>query len=140
MIYMRPESKILAKHVMNRFVVTVRPDDTAWTALEMMFSNNVGALVVVEGNSPIGIVTERDILRCLLTCRGPEELLSILVKEVMSKGLITCTPETPLSEVLSIMVEKNIRRVPVIKNGMLEGIITEKDCIRALLDLREVSA
>ncbi|MEM1923317.1 MAG: CBS domain-containing protein, partial [Nitrososphaerota archaeon] len=62
---MRPESKILAKHVMNRFVVTVRPDDTAWTAVEMMFSNNVGALVVVEGNSPIGIVTERDILRCL---------------------------------------------------------------------------
>lgn len=137
---MTPNRPILAKDVMSRFVVTVRPYDTAWTALELMFSHNVGALVVVEGNRPIGIITERDILRSLLSRKGPEELLSIFVQDLMSKNLVTCTPETHLLDVLAKMVEKNIRRVPVIKNGMLEGIITEKDCIRALLDLMQVKA
>jgi CBS domain-containing protein len=129
------EHIIKAKDVMNPFVVTVRPDDTAWTALELMMSRGIGALVVVEGNRPVGIVTERDILRSLLWGKGPEDLLSTLVRDVMSKELITCTPETPLVEVLAKMVEKNIRRVPVISNGMLEGIITERNCIKALLDI-----
>ncbi|GBC70879.1 Hypoxic response protein 1 [Candidatus Calditenuaceae archaeon HR02] len=129
------ERIIKARDVMNPFVVTVRPDDTAWTALELMMSRGIGALVVVEGNRPVGIVTERDILRSLLKKRGPEDLLLTLVRDVMSKELITCTPDTPLVDVLTKMVERNIRRVPVISNGMLEGIITERNCIRALLDL-----
>ncbi|MEM0481653.1 MAG: CBS domain-containing protein [Nitrososphaerota archaeon] len=129
------ERIIRARDVMNPLVVTVRPDDTAWTALELMISRGIGALVVVEGNKPVGIVTERDILRRLLKSRGPEDLLSTLVKDVMSRELISCTPETPLVDVLTKMVEKNIRRVPVISNGMLEGIITERNCIKALLDL-----
>ncbi|MEM0381787.1 MAG: CBS domain-containing protein [Nitrososphaerota archaeon] len=126
---------IKAKDVMNPFVVTIRPEDTAWTALELMFSRRVGALVVVEGNKPVGIVTERDILRGLLMRRGLEDLLSMLVRDVMSKELITCAPDTPLIDVLVRMVEKDIRRMPVISNGVLEGIITEKNCIKALLDL-----
>ena len=100
-----------------------------------MFSRRVGALVVVEGNKPVGIVTERDILRGLLMRRGLEDLLSMLVRDVMSKELITCAPDTPLIDVLVRMVEKDIRRMPVISNGVLEGIITEKNCIKALLDL-----
>lgn len=132
---MEGERIVRARDVMNPFVVTVRPDDTAWTALELMMSRDIGALVVVEGNRPVGIVTERDILRSLLRKKGPEDLLSTLVRDVMSKNLITCTPETPLVDVLTKMVERNIRRVPVVSNGMLEGIITERNCIRALLDL-----
>ncbi len=126
---------VKTKDVMNPFVVTIRPEDTAWTALELMFSRRVGALVVVEGNKPVGIVTERDILRGLLMRRGLEDLLSMLVRDVMSKELITCAPDTPLIDVLVRMVEKDIRRMPVISNGVLEGIITEKNCIKALLDL-----
>ncbi|MCS7146437.1 MAG: CBS domain-containing protein [Nitrososphaerota archaeon] len=128
-------SSIKARDIMNTFVVTVRPEDTAWTALELMNSHGVGALVVVEGNEAIGIVTERDILRSVLKKRGVEDLLSMLVKDVMSGDLVTCEPDTPLVEVLSKMVERNIRRVPVVSAGMLEGIITEWNCMKALLDL-----
>jgi CBS domain-containing protein len=120
---------------MSRFVVTVRPEDTAWTALELMVSRGVGALVVVEGNRPIGIVTERDILRRLLRGSGPEELLTLLVRDVMTKEPIVCTPETPLRDVLRTMVERGFRRMPVVKNGLLEGIVTERDCMVFLLKL-----
>ncbi|MDT7915057.1 MAG: CBS domain-containing protein, partial [Candidatus Caldarchaeales archaeon] len=123
----------LVRDVMSRFVVTVRPEDTAWTALELMVSRGVGALVVVEGNRPIGIVTERDILRRLLRGSGPEELLTLLVRDVMTKEPIVCTPETPLRDVLRTMVERGFRRMPVVKNGLLEGIVTERDCMVFLL-------
>lgn len=123
------------RDVMSRFVVTVRPEDTAWTALELMVSRGVGALVVVEGNRPIGIVTERDILRRLLRGSGPEELLTLLVRDVMTKEPIVCTPETPLRDVLRTMVERGFRRMPVVKNGLLEGIVTERDCMVFLLKL-----
>lgn len=123
------------RDVMSRFVVTVRPEDTAWTALELMVSRGVGALVVVEGNRPIGIVTERDILRRLLRGSGPEELLTLLVRDVMTKEPIVCTPETPLRDVLRTMVERDFRRMPVVKNGLLEGIVTERDCMVFLLKL-----
>ena len=121
--------------MMSRLVVTVRPEDTAWTALELMVSRGVGALVVVEGNRPIGIVTERDILRQLLRDRGPEDLLTTLVRDVMTRDLVVCTPETPLKEVLRTMVERGFRRMPVVKNGLLEGIVTERDCMVLLLKL-----
>ncbi len=123
------------RDVMSRFVVTVRPEDTAWTALELMVSRGVGALVVVEGNRPIGIVTERDILRQLLRGRGPEDLLTTLVRDVMTRDPVVCTPETPLKEVLGTMVERGFRRMPVVKNGLLEGIVTERDCMVLLLKL-----
>jgi len=130
-----------ARDVMTPLVVTVRPEDSAWTALELMHSRGVGALVVVEGLKPVGIVTERDILRKVLTMRGREDLLSTFVRDVMSGRLITCTPETPLTTVLEIMVDKNIRRVPVVSGGMLDGIVTEWSCIKALLQvLREEKA
>jgi len=121
--------------VMSRLVVTVRPEDTAWTALELMVSRGVGALVVVEGNRPIGIVTERDILRRLLRGRGPEDLLTTLVRDVMTRDPVVCTPETPLKEVLRTMVERGFRRMPVVRNGLLEGIVTERDCMALLLKL-----
>jgi CBS domain-containing protein len=120
---------------MSRFVVTARPEDTAWTALELIVSKNVGALVVVEGFRPIGIITERDILRMLLRGGGPEILLSTLVRDIMTRDPAVCTPETPLTEVISVMLERGFRRMPVVKDGLLEGIVTERDCIAALLKL-----
>jgi CBS domain-containing protein len=134
-VMLKSDTTYLVRDVMSRFVVTVRPEDTAWTALELMVSRGVGALVVVEGNRPIGIVTERDILRRLLRGRGPEELLTLLVRDVMTKEPIVCTPETPLRDVLRTMVERGFRRMPVVKNGLLEGIVTERDCMVFLLKL-----
>jgi CBS domain-containing protein len=134
-VMLKSGTTYLVRDVMSRFVVTVRPEDTAWTALELMVSRGVGALVVVEGNRPIGIVTERDILRRLLRGSGPEELLTLLVRNVMTKEPIVCTPETPLRDVLRTMVERGFRRMPVVKNGLLEGIVTERDCMVFLLKL-----
>jgi CBS domain-containing protein len=134
-VMLKSGTTYLVRDVMSRFVVTVRPEDTAWTALELMVSRGVGALVVVEGNRPIGIVTERDIFRRLLRGSGPEELLTLLVRDVMTKEPIVCTPETPLRDVLRTMVERGFRRMPVVKNGLLEGIVTERDCMVFLLKL-----
>jgi acetoin utilization protein AcuB len=54
---------------------------------------------------------------------------------VMTKEPIVCTPETPLRDVLRTMVERGFRRMPVVKNGLLEGIVTERDCMVFLLKL-----
>ena len=114
--------------VMTRRVVTIPSTATAQEASELMDRENIGSLVVVEEARPVGIITERDLVRKVLARRrDPKE---VKVSEIMSRPLIYVTPDAFLSEAAGLMGRHNIRRLPVIEGDRLVGIITMYDVIR----------
>jgi len=116
----------LLGQIMTRNVQTVAPSDSLKDALEKMLSKDIGNVVVVEKDVPVGIVTERDILRRV--AKG-EDVSKLLVREIMSSPVITATPENNGIEAVDIMHRNNIRRLPVVDRGRLVGIVTQKDLI-----------
>ncbi|MEM2357325.1 MAG: CBS domain-containing protein, partial [Candidatus Bathyarchaeia archaeon] len=95
-------------------------------ALQIMAEKGIGSVIVIENGKPVGIITERDIAKKLVQDKST---LDKKVKDVMSKPLITVSPDTGIFEALQIMRKNNIRRLPVVSAGKLEGIVTEKDLL-----------
>lgn len=118
------------RSVMFSPVITVLFNEPVKVAVRKMIEHQVGSVVVMSGGLPIGIVTERDLLKTMVEGRDPGK---ILTSEVMSKPLITVDPDAPLTQVIALMKEKGIRRVPIVKENKLVGIVTEKEIIRNLL-------
>ena len=100
-------------------VITITESESVLAAVEVLVEHNIGGLVVTEGDRPTGILTERDILR--LTARSPGELGSIQVGSVMTRELITATPEDDLSQIMDVMTENRIRHLPVLEGGATYG-------------------
>jgi CBS domain-containing protein len=120
----------MLEHVMSVPVITINAIDTLRVAAECMVKNNIGAIVVVEGNNPVGIVTERDVTKLVIT--GDAALMNP-VSQVMSHPLRASTKETTIQEAFEIMLEHRIRRLPIVENNELVGIVTEKDLMRWVL-------
>ena len=112
--------------IMSSPVVTAKPKTSVREVLELMEGKYIGAIVVVsDDNKPLGILTERDIIRLFLV-KG-DKILSSPVSEVMSKPVVTCEVKTPIAEALRIMHTNNIRRLPIVEDGKLVGIVTQRD-------------
>ena len=110
-------------------VITITESKSVLAAVELLVEHNIGGLVVTEGGRPTGILTERDILR--LTARSPGELGTIQMGSVMTRELITATPEDDLSHIMDVMTENKIRHLPVLEAGRLTGIISIGDLVNA---------
>jgi len=94
------------------------------TVVEMMMSEDTGAVIIVEDSRPIGIITEKDVLRRVIkTGRDFEETLA---KDVMTKPLITIEADRPISDAIEILRENNIRRLAITEAGALVGLTTER--------------
>ena len=121
---------ILATKGIN--VITIRPEQTVREAVALLTSHNVGALVVTaETGIPIGIISERDIVRAAAV---NEQVFSESVSAVMTKELITGLPQDDLKSVANTMTEKHIRHLPVVDQGKLVGIISIGDVVKAQRD------
>ncbi len=117
------------KDVMTKTVITIEANKTVSEAAALMAENDVGNLIVMDDNTPIGIVTERDFVRRVLAKgKTPKTKIS----EIMSTPLRVIDPDAPLKEAARRMVRKRIRRLPVIKDNKLVGIITATDFARHL--------
>ncbi len=110
-------------------VVTITESRSVLEAAQLLVERNIGGLVVTDGGRPTGILTERDILR--LTARSPGELGSIRVGTVMTRDVITATPEDRLADVMSVMTENKIRHLPVMAGDQLAGIVSIGDLLHA---------
>jgi CBS domain-containing protein len=119
------------RQVMVENVVTVKPNVTVKRAAELMNANEVSCLVVVSHEKPIGIVTEQDMLRRVMHKRRDPE--KTWVSDIMSKPLIVATPNMHVREASKLMLERNIRRLPVVENGRLVGLVTLTDLISAVV-------
>jgi CBS domain-containing protein len=115
------------KDIMTKEVVKISVNDDVFAAAELMNSSEIGCLVVVDGENPIGIITERDIVRRVVAKELP---LETKVSKVMSKSLITIDPEASLKEAARVMSSHKIRRLPVLKQNKLVGIIVSADFVR----------
>ncbi len=116
---------------------TVRINETVETALRLLKAENTGALVVkdvcrTEGNTVVGVISERDIVRGL-TDRGPG-ILSLPVTAVMSNHPVCCAPGDSVRRVLQLMDEHTIRHIPVLDGASLVGVVSVRDLIKAQLD------
>lgn len=117
------------KDLMTKDVLTIDSDKTVIEAAALMSQNDVGDLVVMENESPVGIVTERDFVRRVVAVG---KSTAIRVSEVMSAPLRVIDPEAPIKEAARRMANKGIRRLVVIKDNKLVGIITATDFARYL--------
>ena len=117
------------KDLMTKNVVTIDADKTVIEAAALMSQNDIGDLVIMDNNVPIGIVTERDFVRRVL---AEGKSTKIKVSEVMTSPLKVIDPEAPIKEAARRMVSRRIRRLPVIKDNKLVGIITAADFARHL--------
>jgi len=94
--------------------------------------------VVVGKEKVVGIVTERDFLECFARF-GKGESKKLKVKDIMSKNVITITPDALLEDAAALMTRHKVKRLPVVKDGLLVGIITASDVIANAKSLGELS-
>lgn len=113
--------------IMTRNFYYCHKDDEVLKAVKVMAKNRTGSLIVKEKDKLLGIITERDIMWALAK---KENLKGIKVEEIMSKRVITISPNKDLYDAIVKMKKKGIRRLPVVEKGKVIGIITWKDIIK----------
>lgn len=123
---------------MTKNVKTETEDQNIQSACRNMHQNNIGCIVIVKKDNhndnytPTGIITERDVVRIIGSL--DQSLLKQPLRELMSKPLVTITPNNSLKDALQIMQQKNIRRLVIIENERAAGIITSKDLFNVIMN------
>jgi CBS domain-containing protein len=115
------------KEIMTTPVVSVAPQATVAQALRAMIDHDIGAVVVADGDAAAGVFTERDLTRGIL---DDPDLLGRSVEDVMSSPVVTASPDEEVVFVFRRMSERRIRRLPVLENDRLVGMVTERDLLR----------
>lgn len=117
----------------GRDVATISQERTVSDALATLKERGIGALVVTGATPPlVGIFSERDIVRALAT--SGEAALQQKVAKLMSRNVSVCNENTELNELMTTMTEKRIRHVPVVENGVLVGLVSIGDVVKARLE------
>jgi CBS domain-containing protein len=117
-------------------IISIDKDKTVADAVNLMVEDEIGALVVVDGERPVGMFTERDVLKCW-TRKGDRYFKDIKVSEVMSTNLIIVETDDDLCYVTTIMIKNRIRHLPVLDKHRLVGMISIRDVAKAqVTDLR----
>ena len=117
--------------VMRTQLVTARPDQTAAQAIRTMLDAGVGSVVVCEGPEPVGIFTERDVLR--LAGNGAA-FGTTLLRDVMTPSPLTASAEDGILAAAQLMGERNLRHLPVVEGGNLVGIVSIRDVLGFLAE------
>ncbi|MDR3644379.1 MAG: CBS and ACT domain-containing protein [Clostridia bacterium] len=130
---------------MTKKIFSIEPDNYLSDAISLMREKGVKHVPVVKGGKLKGIISDRDIKEyspSKATSLDIYELHYILattkIKEIAKTKLVTTTPDTPVEEAAMIMLDNNIGCLPVLDNGSLAGIISDKDIYRALVDITGV--
>ena len=131
------KARIPVVEIMSASPSTIPATANIADACATMKANDVGSLIVLEDGRPSGIVTERDVVTKVAALdKRPS---TVLVKDVMTSPLIAVHPHQEVVEAAKIMSGRKIRRLPVIKEGQLVGIVTENDILRVWPSLIEVT-
>ncbi len=116
-------------------VWSVKPECTVFAALVLMAEKEVGALLVLDGESLVGVFSERDYARKVIL--RDKSSRDTPVSEVMSAPVIVVRPDQSIEECMSLMTEKRTRHLPVLDNGKLTGLISIGDVVKAVISDRE---
>tara|TARA_R110001592_G_scaffold170807_2_gene408562 strand:- start:10090 stop:10548 length:459 start_codon:yes stop_codon:yes gene_type:complete len=112
-------------------VIGLAPTDSLDQAVTLMMDNHIGSLVVTDNGKLVGILSERDLLKVLH--KKQAMWVPIMVADAMTPDPFVCEPDNTLEEVMNIMVDNNIRHLPVVYQGKLEGMLSITDIVEELL-------
>ena len=127
-------NKISVKELMIKNVVSVKSSDSLQNVAKKLYLKRVGSAIVMENDKPAGIITNRDIVNCI----GSFDIsLESPASKIMSSPLIYVHPDEAIIEVAEIMTSKNIRKIPVIVNNEVLGIISASDLVVIFTMLKE---
>jgi len=128
---------IKVRDIMKRNVITVDPDLTISDVAKVMTNNKIGSVVVLDkGMRPSGIVTDDDIVSLIAAGKNPRR---VKVKDMPARRkLIAADPDEDLMQVTKRMIKNGVKRLPVIKDGRLQGIVSDKEILLTAPELLEV--
>ena len=121
----------------HREIWSVSPDATVYDAIALMAEKNVGALLVIENERLVGIVSERDYSRKVMLCGKTSR--NTIVREIMTTELTIAHPRETIEECLRFMTEKRIRHLPVIADGSLRGVISIGDLVKEVISAQNAT-
>ena len=118
------------RDIMIKKIITITREKTAQDAAKLMAEHGTGSVIVVNGDNIAGIVTERDLVRKVCT----QDIASskVPLNDVMSSPVITAEPDMPVETAVQRMFNNKIRRLPILENGKLVGIVTVSDLVKHL--------
>ncbi|HET7573249.1 MAG TPA: CBS domain-containing protein, partial [Gaiellaceae bacterium] len=117
--------------VMRTRLVTVRPEDTAAEAIRLMLEAGIGSVVVCEENAPVGIFTERDVLRLAGEAADVER---VQLRVAMTRDLVTIGVDDAILDAAQLMGERKLRHLPVVQDGNLVGMVSMRDVLGFLAE------
>ena len=124
---------IRARDALEREVVLIDASESVANAAKMMLDKKVWSLVVTKAGLPVGFVSERDLIRQCFGKGLNAEYTKL--EDVMSSPLVTAEPDTPLVQILTLMVSKDIRRVYIVEKGQIIGRITQTGAFNEIIKL-----
>ncbi len=114
----------------------VKPDDTVFDSLQLMADKGIGALLVMNGDKLVGIVTERDYARkVILEGKSSKDTT---VKEVMTTKVLCVSPERTVDECMALMTDKRARHLPVLDHKHVVGVVSIGDLVKALISEQQI--
>ncbi|HYP99923.1 MAG TPA: CBS domain-containing protein [Polyangiaceae bacterium] len=126
-------SELLARK--GKAVYTISKTKTVFEAISLMVAHNVGALVVLDGARPCGMITERDYLRKVALAGRVSS--STFVQEIMSDRLVHVTLDTAVEECMQLMTRARIRHLPVLSDSQLVGLVSIGDLVKFVAEARQ---
>ncbi len=120
----------------QREIISIDKDKSVADAITQLVENEIGAVIVVDGGKPVGLFTERDVLKSW-TRKGNVLFKDIKVSDVMTANMLIVEPEDDLCYVTTIMIKNRIRHLPVFENNKLVTMLSIRDVVKAqVTDLR----
>jgi CBS domain-containing protein len=116
--------------IMTKEIATIDEDETALEAVRIMSQRGISSLIVVKDAIPKGIITERDFVKKI--CLKQLEISHVKIANIMSKIRTVAEPDTPIEVAVQRMANRGIRRLPIMRDGKVVGIITVTDLARYL--------
>jgi CBS domain-containing protein len=116
---------------------SVSPDTKIFEALQLMAEKNIGALVVLNGDKLVGIISERDYAR-KVALKGKTSK-ETPVRDIMTPKVLYVTPEKTAEDCMALMIEKRIRHLPVYEQDKLIGVVSIGDVVKAVIEEKKIA-
>jgi len=110
-------------------VVSIDVSSSVEDAIRQMNSRKISAILVTEGEKTVGLFTERDVVRCYMATSG-KNFKEVIMKDAMTANLIVAEQNDDVSEIMSVMIEKNIRHLPVVEKDKVIGMLSIRDIVQ----------
>lgn len=127
---------IPVKNIMKKRVITVSPNVNISDAARVMTNNRIGSLIIIRNKRPVGILTDDDIVGVVARGKDPKK---VRIKDIPAKKkFITASPDERITDVTKKMIKNGVKRIPVIKNGKLLGIVSDKEMLLVSPELLDI--